>query len=153
MKKIDDSIIHFLRHENFAIVSSIGEKGTIHNSCKGVVDIKPGGKIYFMDLYKQRTYDNLKRNNNISLTVVNEHKFQGYCLKGKASIVSVEKLSGHLLELWEKKVTSRLSHRVLKNISGEKGHHSHPEALLPEPEYLIEMEVESIVDLTPHAIN
>ncbi|NQT95726.1 MAG: pyridoxamine 5'-phosphate oxidase family protein [Candidatus Omnitrophica bacterium] len=152
MKNLNDEIIHFLQHENFTVVSTIDEKGNIHNSCKGIIDIEKQGKIYLLDLYKQRTYDNLKNNHHISLTVVNEHKFKGYCLKGRAKIITSKRLKPHLLKAWEKKITSRITHRLLKNVRGEKGHHSHPEMLMPKPEYLIEMDVESVVDLTPHQL-
>ena len=54
------------------------------------------------------------------------------------------------LKAWEKRITSRITRRLIKNIRGEKGHPHHPEALLPKPAYLIIMDVEEIVDLTPH---
>jgi uncharacterized pyridoxamine 5'-phosphate oxidase family protein len=152
MRKLSDDIIKFFHSESFTIVSTVDEDGTPHNSCKGIVDIEASGKIYLLDLYKQRTYENLKRNNLIALTAVNEHRFTGYCLKGKGRIVKDTDIEDHIMKAWEKKITSRITSRVLKNIKGEKGHPKHPEMLLPTPEYLIEMEVDKIIDLTPHAM-
>jgi hypothetical protein len=37
----------------------------------------------------------------------------------------------------------------VRNLRGEKGHAGHPEAKLPQPRYIIAMEVRGIVDLTP----
>jgi hypothetical protein len=54
-----------------------------------------------------------------------------------------------MLKLWEDKITSRISHRLLKNIQGEKGHAAHPEALLPAPAYLIAVDINKVVDLIP----
>jgi len=51
--------------------------------------------------------------------------------------------------LWEDKITSRISHRLLKNIHGEKGHAAHPEALLPGPAYLIAVDIRKVIDLIP----
>ena len=59
-------------------------------------------------------------------------------------------INSKLVRAWEDRITSRLTKRLLRNIHEEKGHPRHPEALLPKPEYLIVMEVEEIVDLTPH---
>ena len=56
------------------------------------------------------------------------------------------------MEAWEKKIAGRISQRILKNVEGTKGHPKHPETLFPMPEYAIEMTVESVVDLTPHAL-
>ena len=122
------------------------------DSCKGIVEIDEKGKIYLLDLYKARTYNNLKKNPNIAITAVNEHKFKGYCLKGEAKIEEVENFKEHTLKAWEKRIITRISQRVIKNMQGEKGHTKHPEALMPETEYLIVMDVHEIVDLTPHTL-
>jgi general stress protein 26 len=152
MKRLADEVVRFLHNENYAIISTIDRNGHIHNSCKGIVEIDKNGRLYLLDLYKQRTFQNILHNHHIAVTVVNEHRFKGYSLKGRAKIVNIGKLHDNLVRAWEKKITSRITHRVLKNIKGEKGHKSHPEALLPTAEYLIEMKVDSIVDLTPHAL-
>ncbi|MFH1868464.1 MAG: pyridoxamine 5'-phosphate oxidase family protein, partial [Candidatus Omnitrophota bacterium] len=153
MKKLNDEITRFLHKQNFTIISTVDKRGRLHNSCKGIVEIDQKGLIYLLDLYKARTYENLGYNNNISLTVVDEHKFKGYSLVGKAKIVKAGRLGTNIVKAWEKRITSRVTHRVLKNIRGEVGHKSHPEVLLPKPEYLIEMEVDAIVDLTPKALH
>jgi general stress protein 26 len=150
--ELNDEIIQFLHRQNYTVISTVDNDGAVHNSCKGIVQIDGKGNIYLLDLYKQRTYENLKVNPHISLTVVDEHKFKGYSLKGKAKIISEEKIKPEILKAWDKKISGRISHRILKNIKGEKGHKSHPEILLPKPEYIIEMHVEKIVDLTPHAL-
>ena len=150
--KLSDELVHFLHRQGQTVISTIDEDGSIHNSCKGIVEIDKEGNIYLLDLYKQRTYENLKNNNHITLTVVDEHKFEGYCLKGKATIVDEKKVSSKTIEAWEKKITGRISQRILKNVHGQKGHPKHPEMLLPKPEYLIMMEIDKIVDLTPQIL-
>jgi uncharacterized pyridoxamine 5'-phosphate oxidase family protein len=146
---ITPDIVQFFHNQRFTIISTIDEKGCPHNSCKGVVDINKNGKVYLLDLYMAGTYENLKRNSHISITAVDEHKFKGYCLKGKARIVPKDKVAKRILKLWEGKITSRISHRLLKNIQGEKGHAAHPEALLPGPAYLIAVDINKVVDLIP----
>lgn len=153
MKRLPEEIIQFFQSQGFVIVSTISPDGSIHNSCKGIVEIKPGGLVYLLDLYKGKTYENLRHNPNINITAVDEHKFIGYCLKGKAKIITEDNLSPQLLKVWDKRITSRLTIRILKNILGEKSHSAHPEALLPKPKYLIVLEAKEIVDLRPQHIN
>ncbi len=152
MKKLTQEIIRFFKNQSFVIVSTIDKNGAIHNAAKGLITLSPNGKVYLMDVYSKVTHNNLKGNNTISITAIDEHKFNGYCLKGKAKILEYAKFSPQVLKVWEDKVASRITRRLLENIRGEKGHAKHPEALLPRPEYIIVMGVEEVVDLTPHLL-
>ena len=149
MEKIPEHIAHFLSHQGFIIVSTVDERGYPHNSCKGIVKLDVKGEIYLMDLYKAKTYENLKQNASISITAVDEHKFIGWCLKGRAKEIKKDKLELSLQKAWDEKITSRITHRVIKNVRGEKGHPKHPEIMLPKPEYMIIMEVQKIINLAP----
>lgn len=144
-----DDAINFFKTQDFAVVSTIDEDGGVHCSCKDIVKIDPHGRFFLLDLYKGVTFANIMRNPVISITAVDGHKFKGYCLKGKASIVDKDKLGPDILPAWDAKVVSRITHRLLKNIKGEKGHPTHPEAGLPKPQYMIVVDVEEEVDLTP----
>ncbi|MDI6606471.1 MAG: pyridoxamine 5'-phosphate oxidase family protein [Candidatus Omnitrophota bacterium] len=149
MRRLSQDIIHFLLGQGYVVVSTIDRGGFPHSSCKGIVEITSDGQVYLLDVYSAKTYQNLKTNAHISITAVDEHKFSGYCLKGKAKIIPRNKLRPKIIRAWEARITSRLTQRLLRNIRGEKGHPSHPEALLPEPQYLIAVNVEEVVDLTP----
>jgi predicted pyridoxine 5'-phosphate oxidase superfamily flavin-nucleotide-binding protein len=152
MKKLPEEVVNFFSNQGFVIVSSIDSQGYPHSSCKGIIEIDKDGKISLLDLYKAKTYENLKRHPLMSITAVDEHRFKGYCLKGKAKIVNRDRLSSKDIKSWEEKITKRLSQRVLKNIHGEKGHPRHPELSLPLPEYMIVMGVDEIIDLAPQQI-
>jgi len=146
---LTEEICSFLHRQGFVIVSTIDKNGSINNSCKGIVRIEKTGRIYLMDLYIRRTFRNLRRNQNISITAVDEHGFAGYCLKGKARILKEKELEPGIIRDWEEKITSRITQRLIKNIKGEKGHPSHPEASLPKPKYVIRIEVQKVIDLIP----
>ncbi|MFA5388201.1 MAG: pyridoxamine 5'-phosphate oxidase family protein [Candidatus Omnitrophota bacterium] len=152
MINLPEGVIKFFNSQRFSIVSTIDKDGSPHNACKGMVDIEKDGRVYLLDLYRGKTFENLARNSSISVTAVDEHKFAGYCLKGKARMLDKEKIESRIIKLWEKKITGRISHRLLKNIKEEKGHVSHPEALLPKPEYMILVDVEEVIDLMPNHI-
>ena len=151
-EKLTEGIIRFFHRQPYTIITTVDRDGCPHNSCKGIVDIEEDGKVYLLDLYKAKTYENLKQNPHINITAVDEHKFIGFTLKGKAKIVNKNKLKSHIVKAWETKITKRISQRLLKNLKGEKGHPLHPEASLPKPEYLIEVDVSEVIDLTPHHI-
>jgi len=150
--RLSEQVVQFFHSQNFVIVSTIDSDGSLHSSCKGIVRIGTNGKVYLLDLYKGKTSENLKQNPNINITAVDEHKFRGWCLKGKAKIMPEQEFKPGFLADWKKRITHRITHRLLKNIRGEKGHPRHPEAQFPNPEYLIEIEVREMVDLTPSSL-
>lgn len=150
MKALSDEIVHFFQNQGVVIVSTIDENGCPTSACKGIVEITSEGHVYLLDLYQGKTRANLESDPHISVTAIDEHRFIGYCLKGRARIVTEDEIKSHLLKAWEDRITSRLTQRLLKNLRGEKGHAQHPEALLPAPQYLIEIDIEETVDLTPH---
>jgi len=152
MKKLDSDIISFFRRQGFVIVSTLDKDGTPHSSCKGIVEIDDEGLVYLLDLYKARTYDNIKRHPKLSITAIDEHSFTGYCLKGEAKLIKETDIKDEHLKAWEEKITTRISKRMIKNLKGEKDPKKHAEVLLPSPEYLIVVKVNKIVDLTPKNI-
>ncbi|MFH1645565.1 MAG: pyridoxamine 5'-phosphate oxidase family protein, partial [Candidatus Omnitrophota bacterium] len=109
MKKLNSGIVSFFHKQPYTIVTTIDEKGRPHNSCKGIVDIEEEGKVYLLDVYKERTYENLKLNPHISITAVDEHKFMGYCLKGVAKMVKEKALRSDTVKKWEQKIIKRIS--------------------------------------------
>ena len=149
MAKLPEEVMRFFHSQHFVIVSTVDADGTPHNSCKGIVRIDEDGTIYLLDLYTGKTRDNIERNPAIGISAVDEHKFKGYSLKGRAKTIKEDKLKSHIIKAWEEKITARITHRLIKNLRGEQGHERHPEAQLPKPKYLIAMAVTEIVDLTP----
>ena len=152
MSKIPDAIARFLEEQGFLIVSTIDAQGRPHSACKDIIKINRNGTVYLLDLYLRDTFRNLQRNPKISLTAVDGHKFKGYCLKGKDKLFAKKGLGPGVKKAWEARINSRLTQRILKNLHGEKGHLRHPELLLPRPEYMIVVEVEEVVDLTPQQL-
>ena len=151
MSQLSETVIQFFQKQGCVIVSSIDDRGFPHSSCKGIVKIDRSGSIYLLDAYKGKTFLNLKNNPLAGITAFDEDKFVGFCLKGRARILSKEELTPEIIKNWEDRITGRLTQRLLKNIRSEtKAHSAHPEALLPKPEHMIVFEVEEVVDLTPH---
>ena len=149
MKQIPEEVINFLHTQGFVIVASVDKDGFPHSSCKAIVKSDSAGTIYLVDVYYGSTCENIKRNPLVSISAVDEYKFMGYCLKGKARIMPNDFISQEIIKKWEDNITSRLAKRLLTNLSKDKSHTHHPEASLPEPKHLIAIQVEQIVDLSP----
>lgn len=151
MKQLSEAIVQFLQKQGCVILSSIDSRGFPHSSCKGIVKIDKRGRVYLLDAYRGKTLQNLKNNPYANITAFDEDRFIGYCLKGEARILTKEELDADITRAWQDRITGRLTQRLLKNIRAEaKAHPAHPEALLPEPEHMIVIDVKEVVDLTPH---
>lgn len=149
MREIPREIVRFFGTQHYAIVATVGPDGTPHASCKGIVRMEEEGRVYLLDLYAGTTSRNLAGNPRMSITVVDEDRFTGYCLKGAARLADAGEIDPGLIEEWKGKISGRITHRIIKNIQGPRRHPRHPEALLPVPKRLIVLEVDEIVDLTP----
>ncbi len=152
MLALNEDIVHFFHEQGCVIVSTIDSLGYPYTACKSIVEINPSGTLFLLDLYMGKTYANLKINPHTCLTAIDEHKFKGFNLKGIARIVPKKDIPERILELWESKIISRVTKRLLRNIHEEKGHPRHPEVLLPHPAYMIAVDVEEIIDLTPRML-
>ena len=149
MVKLGDDIVHFFENQGCVIVSTLNKDGAIRNSCKGVLEVNGRGEVFLCDLYHGETGKNIAANPAVSVTAIDEHKFKGYCLQGQARLMREEEFPPELHKKWASRIASRITQRVLKNIGSGKGHPHHPEALLPSPKYIIAVQIDKIVDLTP----
>lgn len=147
--RLAGDIIKFFQEQGCVVVATIDKNGLPHASCKSIVKIEDSGLVYLLDAYHGTTYKNLIKNPLASITVFDEHKFIGYCLKGRARLIHKDELDAAIVKAWEDRITSRLTERLLNNIHEEKGHKGHPEASLPKPQYMIVLAVSEVVDLTP----
>ncbi len=147
MAIVPEDIRNFLESQSFLVVSTFDSAGGIHSSIKGIAGTEED-KVYIIDLFKGRTYNNVKNNPTITITAVDEHLYKGYSLKGKGYIVPPDKIPRQIIKVWEKKVIRRISKRVIKNIKEERKSSRYPEATFGPPQHLIVMVVEEIADLS-----
>ena len=151
--KIPEAVENILEKEHFVVVSSAESNKTIHTSAKGVIEVDPKGRIFMLDLYKGKTYVNIRKNPHVTLTVINERGFRGYSIKGRAKIVKKETLSKKTLTLWNEKLAKRIARRIISHVKDQRAEHEAiPEASFPFPKYLIEVFVDKIVDLAPRKL-
>jgi len=148
--QLPDKVVNFFKKQSFVIISTIDSNGRIHCSAKGVVGIRKDGRVFVIDLYHNKTYNNLRNDSRVSITQVDERNFTGYTLSGQAKIVLRNDIRDDYIKEWGKVVAKRISDRLIKNVHGEKVPSAAHEAQLPEePKYLIRIDVEDIIDLSP----
>ena len=152
--ELPEKVVHFLGSQHFVIVSTIDFKGRIHCSAKGIVGIEKEGKVFIIDVYKNNTLRNLKKDSRVSITSVDEHKFMGFTLQGTAKIVLREDIEDRIVAEWENRILKRMTERITKSVHDGAKSKKHFEAQLPQqPKYLIEIDVENIIDLASPKVN
>jgi len=148
--RIPEEVVRFFERQNFVIVNTIDPDHGIHAAAKGIAVLDPGGEVFVADLYMRHTHQNLLQDSRISLTAVDEKAFVGYCLQGHAGIIPRKEIPAFLNEAWEKKIILRMSQRVMRGVQVQARSEIHHEAHLPvQPQYVIKMKVDSIVDMSP----
>ena len=147
---LNDEVIKLFSKQSAIIISTIDAQKRIHCSVKGLVGIEKEGKVFIIDLYTGTTYRNLLKHRMVSLTAVDEERFMGFTLQGKAKIVSRQEIKEHVVQEWENRVIQRVSKRMISSIQRGVTTKKHFEAHLPKhPRHLIEVDVENIIDLSP----
>ncbi len=137
-----------LRKVNVAVVATVAPTGTPNLSLKGVVDVDSRGMIYFMDLYRGKTRNNLKKNPRVALTVFNVKEFQGFQFKGTAELINSGPLFDKMVKAWSAKRRNVISKRIVQNI--RRGHsHGRSEARFPRPKHLVRVRVSKVYSLVP----
>jgi len=151
--ELSKQILHFLNHQGFVIVSTMDGEGRIHCSAKGVLALTAEARILIIDLYLRQTYRNLQRDGRMSITAVDESSFKGYTLQGRGLIIPREDITAEVLNQWEEQIAQRISRRIVHGVRSASKSSAHFEAQLPvQPQYLIELEVERIIDLSPPSL-
>jgi len=152
--ELSDEIIKLFSKQGAIIISTIDTQKRIHCSVKGLVGIEKEGKVFVIDLYTGKTHRNLLENTTVSLTVVDEDRFMGFTLQGKAKLVSRADIKEHIVKEWENRIIQRVSKRMIASIQRGVTTKKHFEVHLPKhPQHLIEIDVERIIDLSPPSAN
>lgn len=146
---ISREIMRFFDKQHIVLVSTLNAEGKIHCAVKGLAVVKEDGRLFIVDLYFHNTFKNLENNPCMSITAIDEHAFAGYTLQGTGAIIPREQVQADILQACEKRTTRRISERIIAGLSKGLRSKQHHEAELPNLKYVIEMTVDTIIDLAP----
>lgn len=149
MTEIARDVELFLQKQDVMLVSTLDPKGSINTAAKGIARIDAQkGIIYIVDLYNGKTRHNLKENGIITISAVDYDRFKGWQIKGRG-IEHESEETEQIMSKWDQNITSRIAQRIIHNMrKGKKSTLKHSEKTFPKPKYIIEMQVEEIVDLS-----
>ena len=122
MAKIPKEVQEFLPGK-MGWVATASPAGVPNTTPKGTVKILDDEHLLFADLFSLKTRENLEKNSNVAITVVDEKNFKGYQLKGSAELLA----SGPLYD----QVSEELKQAPME---------------LPSPRYVVKITVESVYD-------
>jgi len=95
MVKISEDIKKQIHDESVIIVGTVDEIGLCNVSPRSTFYVTDD-EIYWLELFKHKSYDNFKKNHWVSVAVFDKHKLSGYQLKGKVSIMTDKEKSSHV---------------------------------------------------------
>jgi len=149
--ELNKAMAKLLSKHRIVMVSSASKDGKPNASLKGIVEVMPEeGIIYFLDLYSQKTKDNLLENPQVSISIADIEGFEGYQFKGIVELIDNGEMFKKYIKKWERQRTVLLIERMIKNVQKGSSHGRH-ELYLPEPRYLVKVRITEIYDLLPHS--
>ena len=119
-------------------VASCGEKGKPNSAPKMLVDIEKPNKVFYLDYKFTQTYSNILKNNQISISFMDDRAFKGFRLTGPCQIVESGSEYEFAKKRWEKRVISYEAERL---IARSKGFYSerHAEGALPKDFVIVKL--------------
>ncbi|OKY78944.1 MAG: Pyridoxine 5'-phosphate oxidase family protein containing flavin binding domain [Candidatus Methanohalarchaeum thermophilum] len=125
MGSLNEELIEFIEN-NSCEVATVDEKGIPNVAPKGSLKAMDNETIVYADMYPGRTSENIKKNPEVAISVVNYQEMEGYEIKGKAELLD----SGPIYD----KVVEEVSKLPMD---------------LPKPEYAVKVKVKKVINHTP----
>ena len=140
-KKINDLI----KKREFVSVATCDFKGRPNVAPKFILKIKDNF-IYFVDHVLGTTYDNLKLNPRVSISVMDLDALIGYQINGSVEIVEKGKDFEEMInELKEREINLSVQ-RIIEGIDKGKSHESF-EVMLSEKVAILKVKIEEAVEI------
>lgn len=146
-----EKVANFFKSRKVVLVMTMEEGGTIHSAVKGILEVDPKeGKILLVDLYSGETLRNIRNNPLVNITAIDEQRFEGYALQGRASIIPQDRIHEDFIRKWQDHITKRISERIVASVrSGKKSKKIFEAHLAMKPQYMIEVKADAVADLSP----
>lgn len=84
---IPDKVKQLIRKEGVFVVATASKSGICNASPRTSFFLDPDGSIYWLELFKHKTYCNLQKNPWCSIAAFDKKRLGGYQIKGKVALV------------------------------------------------------------------
>ena len=92
MVEIPEKVRRLIKKEDVLVVGSASKSSIPNVSPRTAFYVDKDSSIYWIELFKHKSYRNLQKNPWCSIAVFDKKELRGYQMKGKASIVNDKKL-------------------------------------------------------------
>ncbi len=140
---ITKKIADLLKNREFISVASCDFEGRPNVAPKFLLKIEDGF-IYLVDYVVGRTFENLKINPRVSLSVMDTDALKGYQINGSVEIIEKGQLYDSILNELKNKEISLATERVIKGVQRGQKHQSF-EVAFPERIAIFKMKKEEAV--------
>jgi nitroimidazol reductase NimA-like FMN-containing flavoprotein (pyridoxamine 5'-phosphate oxidase superfamily) len=111
---VPDKVKKLIQKEQILVVGSSDKTGISNVSPRTTYYLGTDGSIYWLELFKHKTYRNFQKNPWCSIAVFDKKRLVGYQLKGKATIVTDKKSKNEIVIKIVDKLTRLHRQRILK---------------------------------------
>lgn len=114
MVTIPSKVKQMIQKQQIIIVGSADKLGLSNVSPRTSFYIDQDGSIYWLELFKHKTFRNFQKNSWCSVAIFDKKKLSGYQLKGKIKIISDKKTKQEITIKIIDKLTRLHRQRILK---------------------------------------
>jgi len=108
-----------IQRQQLILVGSADKSGLTNVSPRTSLYLDPDGSIYWLELFKHKTFRNFQKNPWCSIAVFERKKLSGYQLKGKVEILSDKKTKQEIAIKIIDKLTRLHKQRILKHTNNK----------------------------------
>ena len=117
MTNFDEQIRNFVNRQKLGYVATVSSDGTPNLSPKGTISILDDSRLIFANIRSPQTIENLSKNPDIEINVVDPFSRMGYRFKGLATIHSSGDEFETFLEYYENiGIKSKISHVIVVDV-------------------------------------
>ena len=119
MVAIPSKVKRMIQRQQLILVGSADNSGLSNVSPRTSFYLDQNGSIYWLELFKHKTFRNLQKNPWCSIAVFEKKKLAGYQLKGKIEIMSDKKTKQEITIKIIDKLTRLHKQRILKHTNSK----------------------------------
>ncbi len=119
MVAIPSKVKQMIQRQQIIIVGSADKSGLPNVSPRTSFYLDQDGSIYWLELFKHKTFRNFQKNSWCSVAVFEKKKLTGYQIKGKIKIISDKKTKQEITIRIIDKLTRLHKQRILKHANNK----------------------------------